>query len=78
MEKRWMKLKEAAAYSAIGKQRLVKLAEARDVRGFKDSDTGYWIFDKLSLDNYRESQFEEDYKDFAVDLLRKAGIKCKT
>ncbi len=79
MEKRWLKLKEAAAYSAIGRQRLVKLAEAGAVRGFRDTDTkiGEWIFDLLSLDAYRESQVGEDYTNFAVDLLRKAGIKCK-
>jgi len=55
---RWLKLKDAATYSAIGVNRLVALAEEGTVRGFKDPDSGRgdWIFDRDSLDAYRESQ----------------------
>lgn len=58
MEPRWLKLNTAAAYTAIGKKRLVAMAEAGAVRGFKDPDSqrGDWIFDRLSLDAYREGQ----------------------
>jgi hypothetical protein len=45
---RWLKLRDAAAYSAIGLNRLVALADS----GRKD-----WIFDRVSIDQYREKQF---------------------
>jgi len=55
---RWLKLKEAAEYSSIGKQRLIAYAKEGHIKGFKDPDSkrGDWIFDRLSLDQYRESQ----------------------
>jgi hypothetical protein len=55
---RWLKIKAAAQYSAIGINRLKELAERRIVRGFKDpdSDRGDWIFDRESLDAYRMGQ----------------------
>ena len=74
---RWMPLKMAALYSAIGKKRLVCLAEKKIIRAGRDTDTktGEWIFDKNSLDSYRESQMEDSYQNFAVEMLKKAGIK---
>jgi len=55
---RWMKLKEAAYYSKIGRDRLKKLADEGELKGFQDPDSGRgdWIFDRLSLDEYRENQ----------------------
>jgi hypothetical protein len=55
---RWMKLKDAAAYSAIGQNRLISLAQEGTVTGFRDPDSGRhdWIFDRDSLDAYREGQ----------------------
>lgn len=55
---RWMKLNTAARYAAIGKHRLIELSRAGVVRGFKDPDSrrGDWVFDRLSLDAYREGQ----------------------
>jgi hypothetical protein len=55
---RWLKLKEAARYSAIGKDRLKQLAQAGEIVGFSDPDTkrGDWIFDRQSLDRYRLNQ----------------------
>jgi hypothetical protein len=55
---RWLKLRVAAAYSGIGKHRLIQLAESGKIQGFQDSDSGRheWIFDKLSIDQYRENQ----------------------
>ena len=55
---RWLKLNTAARYSAIGKHRLIELSRSGAIRGFKDPDTlrGDWIFDRLSLDAYRERQ----------------------
>jgi len=58
MTARWIKLKEAAIYSAIGKHRLIELSRAGAIKGFQDPDSkrGDWIFDRNSLDTYRESQ----------------------
>ena len=55
---RWLKLKAAARYAAIGKHRLIELSRSGVVRGFQDPDSlrGDWIFDRLSLDAYRERQ----------------------
>lgn len=57
--KRWLKITDAAEYSAIGIHRLKELAKNGIVKGFRDPDSkrGDWIFDALSLDEYRESQF---------------------
>ena len=55
---RWLKIKEAARYSAIGKDRLKQLAGDGIIVGFNDPDSGRgdWIFDRYSLDQYREDQ----------------------
>ena len=55
---RWLKLKAAAAYSAIGKTRLKQLAKSGAVVGFPDPESKRrdWIFDKNSLDEYRIGQ----------------------
>ena len=55
---RWLKLCAAVAYSGIGKHRLIHLAESGKIQGFQDPDSGRheWIFDKLSIDQYRENQ----------------------
>jgi hypothetical protein len=53
-----MDLKTAAWYASIGTKRLKQLAADGTIRGFKDPDDGRngWIFDRYSLDKYRESQ----------------------
>ena len=55
---RWLSLKESAWYSKIGKQRLIQLAQDGNIIGFQDPDSGRgdWIFDRYSLDQYRENQ----------------------
>ena len=55
---RWLKLKAASKYSALGQHRLKELASKRVIRGFKDPDSerGDWIFDRESLDTYRIRQ----------------------
>jgi hypothetical protein len=71
---RWLKLKDASRYSAIGKQRLIKLAEHGLVSGFQDPDSGRsdWIFDRLSLDHYRMSQSGDlEIEAKALDILRR-------
>jgi hypothetical protein len=74
---RWLKLKVAAEYSAIGQKRLIELAEMGHVRGFKDPDSGRsdWIFDRFSLDTYRESQAMQtgNLSNKALEILRSLG-----
>lgn len=55
-----MSLKQAAEWSNIGKQRLIKLAEAEKIVGFSDPDSGRrdWIFDRHSIDTYRSHQYD--------------------
>lgn len=64
-----MKLKMAAFYSGVGKERLKDLARDGHIKGFQDPDSkrGDWIFDKRSLDTYRENQVGQIYqKAFAI------------
>lgn len=70
---RWMKLEIAAFYSGIGKERLKSLAMDGRIKGFQDPDSkrGDWIFDKNSLDIYRENQADRLYKK-AFAILRRA------
>ena len=76
MEPRWLKLKDAAIYSSIGRHRLIALAKNREIRGFQDSGSGRqdWIFDRFSLDRYREGQItQQDTREVALDILRSFG-----
>ena len=62
---RWLKKKTAAFYSAVGQRKLVELANDPDcpVLGFPDPDNGRgdYIFDRLSLDEYRLYQSGAQY-----------------
>jgi hypothetical protein len=68
---RWIKLKEATRYSAIGKDRLIRLAECGIIKGSQDPDSkrGDWIFDRLSIDSYRESQMNFSARERALEIL---------
>lgn len=57
--KRWLKLKDAIKYSAIGRDRLKQLARNGVIIGFHDTDNARhdWIFDRLSIDSYRLTQY---------------------
>lgn len=73
---RWLPIKSAAFYSAIGKDRLKELAESGEIVGFKDPTDrrGTWIFDRESLDKYRETQSGQAAIDAAViDLKERLG-----
>lgn len=74
---RWLKLKAAAAYSSLGRKRLKKLAQEGKIIGAPDPESGRgdWIFDRLSLDEYRENQVGSDTIKLAVaDFMERAGI----
>lgn len=74
---RWMPLKEACLYAYIGKSRLVTLAQEGRVKGFQDPDNkrGDWIFDRLSLDAYRETQYNPPViKEKALAIMRTVHV----
>ncbi|GAB6143503.1 hypothetical protein [Desulfocicer niacini] len=54
---RWLKIKNAAQYSAYGQKKLMELALDGKIIGYQDPDNGRgdWIFDKQSIDEYRLS-----------------------
>ena len=56
--KRWLPLKQAADYAHIGRHRLIVMAKEGVIKGFQDPDDkrNAWIFDRLSLDTYRDGQ----------------------
>jgi len=69
---RWIKLKEATDYASIGKARLIKLAVSGVVRGAQDPDSkrGDWIFDRISIDEYREAQMSRiSVKQKALEIM---------
>jgi hypothetical protein len=77
MEPRWLKLKAACQYSALGKARLIDLAQQGQVRGFQDPESGRgdWIFDRLSIDEYRLGQAKgADCTAQAKEFLREVGL----
>ena len=55
---RWLSLKDAARYSHIGTHRLIEMAKEGIIRGVQDPDSKRrdWIFDRLTIDAYREDQ----------------------
>jgi site-specific recombinase XerD len=65
---RWIKLKEATEYAKIGKDRLKRLASDGVIKGAPDPDSKRkdWIFDRQSIDSYREAQMPN------VDIEQKA------
>ena len=71
IEPRWLTLKEAAHYTAIGEARLVSMAKEGDVKGFQDQGDGRrgWIFDRLSLDAYREGQAIPTMEEKALAII---------
>ena len=70
---RWLKLKEATKYGAIGKARLIELARSGVIKGAPDPDNKRrdWIFDRLSIDAYREGQMPENTdREIVLEILR--------
>ena len=69
---RWIKLKEATQYASMGKARLINLALIGVIRGVQDPDSkrGDWIFDRLSIDHYREAQMNQfSAREKALEIL---------
>ena len=74
IQPRWLKANDAALYSAIGVKRLKKLAQEGLIAGAPDpgSRRQDWIFDRLSLDEYRENQL--GLKDVDRSVRKLEGI----
>ncbi len=73
---RWIKLKEATAYGKIGKDRLIELAVSGVIKGAQDPDSkrGDWIFDRLSIDAYREAQMSKmDAHEKGLAIMRQVN-----
>ncbi len=78
IQPRWLKLKQAASYSSIGQNRLVKLAQKGKVLGFQDTDSKRkdWVFDKNSIDDYRfkQSVSNLNYTKIALEIVDSLGV----
>lgn len=72
IEPRWLTLRVAAHYSSIGESRLISMAKEGIVKGFQDPNEGRhgWIFDRLSIDAYREGQAGPTLHEKALEILR--------
>lgn len=76
---RWLKKRAAAEYAGIGVRRLVALAQAGLVVGFKDKTTsrGDWVFDRYSLDRFRAEQYQSvslDESFLMAEAARNLGV----
>ena len=64
----------AAEYSGVGQKRLKDLAKGGLITGFQDPDSkrGDWVFDRYSLDEYREGQATKSQRTRVevVDILK--------
>ena len=77
IEPRGLRIREAARYSALGVKRLRRLAKEGQVVGFPDPNSrrGDWIFDRLSIDAYREAQAGTDVvRQAALDVAGRIGL----
>lgn len=72
---RWLKLKPAAKYASMGTQKLKQLAKDGEIIGYPDPDSkrGDWIFDKRSIDSYRETQNIE-LQERILEVERRTGM----
>lgn len=70
VQPRWLKLKQAAIYSSIGQNKLIKLSQIGKLLGFQDTDSKRkdWIFDKRSIDKYRLNQSKTDNNNRKIAL----------
>jgi len=68
-------MKDACRYAAIGKDRLKTLAQEGKVTGRPDPESGRgdWIFDRLSLDLYRECQMGAPHL-AALEIQKRLGL----
>ena len=76
---RWLKAREAARYVGLGVKTLKARAQdpASPIKGAPDPDSrrGDWIFDRESLDAYREAQVCDPAVEVsAARLVRELGL----
>ena len=75
VQPRWLHARAAARYAALGQKRLKRLAQEGVITGAPDPDSGRgdWVFDRLSLDRYREGQMGAPYL-AALEIKGRLGI----
>jgi len=66
---RWLKLKEACEYSALGRDTLKGLVDAGTIKGYQRGVRKDFIIDRLSIDKYHLAQIP-DHKDNALAILK--------
>lgn len=73
--RRWLKLKDACDYTGLGQHRIKALARQGVIVGTQDpaSRRGDWVFDRLSLDSYRQAQMDVAHQ-AALDLAKRLGL----
>lgn len=77
IEARWLSLREAARYAAIGENRLIKLAKAGRIDAGRDMElkTKPWIFDRQSIDTYRQNQVtNRERQKIVLDLADRVRV----
>jgi hypothetical protein len=58
---RWLKLKAAVEYCPYGQKKIIELIKEGKIKGGQMSDNkDGWFVDKLSLDQYMDSQCQSD------------------
>ncbi|WP_449246666.1 hypothetical protein [Desulfarculus baarsii] len=66
IQPRWLRLADAVRYSGLSKRRLKELVKAGELIGGQDTGDlrgggdGTWVFDRLSIDQWRAGQLGED------------------
>lgn len=72
MQPRWLRLKVAAQYASLGQKKLKDMAKAGTIAGYQDKDSGRgdWIFDRLSIDQYRENPLQSSQDNVAGALAK--------
>lgn len=58
---RWLSLRQASYYGPYGEKRLIELIRDHKICGCQLADNGKrpWVIDRLSLDEYVESQMDD-------------------
>ncbi len=73
---RWLKLKQATQYASICKKRLIELSLSGVITGFQDPDSKRhdWIFDRESIDAYRESQTKMNVRQKSALIMQGVNL----
>jgi hypothetical protein len=70
---RWLTLRQAVSYCPYGTKKLIRLAKEGKIKGGQLRDNkNAWFFDRLSIDDYMESQLiSDEIEQKAIDFVRR-------